>query len=102
VDIDREDLAGFFEFMTLHLDERQRRLLAGWMARLLGVGCWVLGVGCWVLGVGWGDLGRRCGGMSCNTVMDGAKAFDAGELPTGRVHADGGAARRWRMGMQRC
>jgi hypothetical protein len=76
VEFDSEGLAGFFEFMTLHLDEKQRRLLAGSMARLLGRG-----------GL---TLVAEVAGMSRNTVIDGAKAFDAGELPTGRVRAEGG------------
>jgi Rhodopirellula transposase DDE domain len=76
VEIDSEGLTGFFEFMGLHLDEKQRRLLAGSMARLLGRG-----------GL---TLVAEVAGMSRNTVMDGAKAFDAGEVPTGRVRAEGG------------
>lgn len=76
MEIDSGGLAGFFEFLSLHLDEKQRRLLAGSMARLLGRG------GLTVV--------AEVAGMSRNTVMDGAKAFDAGELPTGRVRAEGG------------
>jgi Rhodopirellula transposase DDE domain len=80
VEIDSEGLAGFFEFMLAHLDEKQRRLLAGGVARLLGRG-----------GVTWV---AEASGMSRNTVNDGVKSFDAGEAPTGRVRAEGGGRPR--------
>jgi len=80
VEIDSEGLEGFFEFMFDHLDEKQRRLLAGGMARLLGRG------GLTVV--------AEASGMSRNTVIDGAKAYDAGEAPTGRVRAEGGGRPR--------
>jgi hypothetical protein len=80
VEIDSEGLGGFFEFMFGHLDEKQRRLLAGAMARLIGRSGPTL-----VAGVA---------GMSRNTVIAGAKAFDAGEVPTGRVRAEGGGRPR--------
>jgi hypothetical protein len=38
VEIDPEGLEKFFEFMAGHLDEKQRRLVAGGIARLLGRG----------------------------------------------------------------
>jgi hypothetical protein len=38
VDIDAEGLAGFFEFLSDHLDEKQQRLLVGGKAGLLGRG----------------------------------------------------------------
>ena len=75
-----EGLAGFFEFMFGHLDEKQRRLLAGGMARLLGRGG--------IAGV------AALAGMSRHTVIDGTKAFDAGEAATGRVRAEGGGRPR--------
>lgn len=63
-------------FMSTHLDERQRRLLAGSMARLWGHG---------------GVAGMaRVSGMSRNTVMAGAKSFDEREAPSGRVRGEGG------------
>jgi hypothetical protein len=80
VDIDLEDLGGFFEFMSGHLDEKQRRLLAGAVARLLGRG-----------GV---TVVARAAGMSRNTVTDGAKSFDAGEEPSDRVRREGGGGPR--------
>jgi len=73
-------LEGFFEFVFDHLDEKQRRLLAGGMARLLGRG-----------GL---TAVAEASGMSRNTVIDGAKAYDAGEAPTGRVRAEGGGRPR--------
>src|SRR5947209_12702341 len=66
--------------MAEHLDEKQRRLLAGGMARLLGRG-----------GV---TAVATATGMSRNTVMDGAKAFDTKEAPTGRVRREGGGRPR--------
>jgi len=80
VDVNEEGLSGFFEFMNEHLDEKQRRLLAGGVARLLGRG------GLTVV--------ATATGMSRNTVIDGAKAFDAGEGPTGRVRREGGGRPR--------
>ena len=71
-----EGLVGFFEFLLPHLDEKRRRLLAGAMARLVGRG-----------GIA---AVADAAGMSRNTVIAGTKACDAGELPTGRVRAEGG------------
>ncbi len=80
MELDEEALRGFFEFMTEHLDEKQRRLLAGGIARLLGRG-----------GL---TAVATAAGMSRNTVIDGAKAFDAREAPTGRVRRQGGGRPR--------
>jgi transposase len=80
VEIDSEGLGGFFEFMFGHLDEKQRRMLAGGMARLIGRG--------------GPTVVAQAAGMSRNTVIAGAKAFDAGEAPTGRVRAEGGGRPR--------
>jgi len=80
MEIHPEDLGGFFEFVFEHLDEKQRRLVAGGMARLLGRG------GLTVV--------AHVSGMSRNTVIDGAKAYDAKEAPTGRVRAEGGGRPR--------
>jgi hypothetical protein len=80
VEIDPEGLGGFFEFMFDHLDEKQRRLLAGGMARLIGRG--------------GPTVVAQAAGISRNTVIAGAKAFDAGEVPTGRVRAEGGGRPR--------
>ena len=80
MEIDSEGLEKFFEFMAGHLDEKQRRLVAGGIARLLGRG------GLTVV--------AEAAGMSRNTVIDGAKAYDTGEGPTGRVRAEGGGRPR--------
>jgi hypothetical protein len=76
VEVSEEDLVGFFAFTSVHLDEKQRRLVAGALAR--------------VLGRGGATVVARVSGMSRNTVMAGARSFDAGEEPTGRVRAEGG------------
>jgi hypothetical protein len=80
VEIDPEGLEGFFGFMFGHLDEKQRRFLAGGMARLLGRG-----------GV---TVVAEAAGMSRNTVTDGTKSFDAGEEPSDRVRREGGGGPR--------
>jgi len=80
VEFDSGALGGFFEFMFEHLDEKQRRLLAGGMARLIDRGGTTVVAG--------------AAGMSRNTVIAGVKAFDAGEVPTGRVRAEGGGRPR--------
>ncbi len=80
MEIDSEELSGFFEFIFEHLDEKQRRLLAGGMARLIGRG--------------GPTVVAETSGMSRNTVIAGAKAFDAREAPTGRVRAEGGGRPR--------
>jgi hypothetical protein len=80
MEIDPEGLEKFFEFMAGHLDEKQRRLVAGGIARLLGRGGLTAVAG--------------AAGMSRNTVINGAKAYDTGEGPTGRVRAEGGGRPR--------
>jgi hypothetical protein len=80
VEIDPEGLEGFFGFVFAHLDEKQRRLVAGAMARLLGRG--------------GPTRVAEASGLSRNTVIDGAKAFDAGEVPDGRVRREGGGGPR--------
>lgn len=80
MEIDPESLGGFFEFVLPHLDEKQRRMVAGAMARLLGRG--------------GPTRVAEASGLSRNTVTDGAKAFDAGELPDGRVRREGGGGPR--------
>jgi Rhodopirellula transposase DDE domain len=76
VEVSEEGLVEFFSFMDSHLDEKQRRLQAGAMARLLGKG--------------GPTVVARAAGMSRNTVLSGVKSFDAAEEPTGRVRAEGG------------
>lgn len=76
MEVGEERLIAFFEFLSAHLDEKQRRLLAGATARLLGRG-----------GIA---VVASASGMSRNTVIAGSKAVDAGEAPTGRIRAEGG------------
>ena len=80
MEVSEEGLTGFFDFLLPHLDERQRRLLAGATARLVGRG------GTTVV--------AEVTGMSRNTVIAGTKAFDAGEEPSDRVRAEGGGRPR--------
>ena len=75
MELNEEHLGLFFGFISSHLDEKQRRLVAGAMARLLGHG-----------GIA---AVAAASGMSRNTVIAGTKAFDSGEAPTGRVRAEG-------------
>ena len=76
MEVSEEALVEFFSFVAVHLDEKQRRLQAGAMARMLGRG-----------GV---TTVARVSGMSRNTVMDGQRAVLAGEQPDGRVRGEGG------------
>ncbi len=80
MEIGPENLEGFFEFVLPHLDEKRRRLVAGAMARLIGRG--------------GPTMVAEAAGMSRNTVIDGAKAFDAGEEPSDRVRREGGGGPR--------
>ncbi|MGH9041609.1 MAG: ISAzo13 family transposase [Acidimicrobiia bacterium] len=70
----------FFSFVSPLLDERQRRLVAGAMSRVLGRGGQKAVV-----------VASR---MSSRTVLDGAKEFDAGAGPSGRVRREGGGRPR--------
>ncbi len=47
-----------------------------------------------LIGRGGPAVVAEAAGMSRNTVIAGAKAFDAGEGPTGRVRAEGGGRPR--------
>jgi len=80
VELTEEGLERFFSFMAPLLDERQRRLMAGAMSRVLGRG------------------GQRAvvaaSRMSSRTVFDGAKEFDAGAGPSERVRREGGGRPR--------
>lgn len=76
MELSEEALSGFFSFVSRHLDEKQRRLVAGAMAQALGRG------GATVV--------TRASGMSRNTVIAGRKAAETGEEPSGRVRAVGG------------
>lgn len=76
MELSEESLERFFSFMSPLLDERQRRLMAGAMSRVLGRG------------------GQKAvvaaSKMSSRTVFDGAKEFDAGAGPSDRVRREGG------------
>jgi transposase len=80
VEVSDEALAEFFAFLNPHLDEKQRRMVAGAMAGAMGRG------GATVV--------ARASGMSRNTVISGRKSAEAGEEPTGRVRAEGGGRPR--------
>ena len=76
MELSEEGLERFFSFMSSLLVERQRRLMAGAMSRVLGRG------------------GQKAvvaaSRMSSRTVLDGAKEFDAGAGPSNRVRREGG------------
>jgi transposase len=80
VELSDEGLESFFSFMKPLLDERQRRLMAGAMARALGRG------------------GQKAvvaaSKMSSRTVLDGTKEVDAGAGPSDRVRREGGGRPR--------
>ncbi len=80
MELSEEGLESFFSFMKPLLDERQRRLMAGAMARALGRG------------------GQKAvvaaSKMSSRTVLDGTKAVDAGAGPSDRVRREGGGRPR--------
>jgi transposase len=80
VDVDEAWLAAVFEQVGPHLDERQRRLLAGAHARALGHG-------------GIAAVARACG-MRQQTVSRGVRELDAGGQPWGRVRAPGAGRKR--------
>jgi hypothetical protein len=73
-------LAVKFGFVLPHLDERQRRLLLGAEARMLGHG-----------GI---RLVARVAGVDVEMVSRGAGEVDAGVLPTGRVRGRGAGRKR--------
>jgi len=73
-------LAAKFEVIFPHLDERQRRLLMGTEARMLGHG-----------GI---RAVARAARVAENTVSRGVSDLDAGELPLGRTRRPGGGRKR--------
>ena len=76
-----DGLEDLFDVMMPLLDERQRRLMAGTVA--------------WVLGRGGPTAVAETTGMSRNTVLDGQRQVVAGQaVPTGRVRAPGGGRPR--------
>jgi Rhodopirellula transposase DDE domain len=73
-------LATKFQMLFPHLDERQRRLLMGCEARVLGHG-----------GI---RLVARAAGVAEGTVSRGVFDLEAGEAPLGRVRRPGGGRKR--------
>ncbi len=73
-------LAAKFQVLFPHLDERQRRLVAGAEARALGHG-----------GI---RVVARAAGMREGTVSRGVAELEAGEEPLGRVRRPGGGRKR--------
>ncbi|MCX4469407.1 ISAzo13 family transposase [Micromonospora sp. NBC_01655] len=73
-------LAVKFEVLFAHLDERQRRLLMGAEARVLGHG-----------GI---RAVARAAGVSETTVRKGVDELEAGEEPLGRVRRPGGGRKK--------
>ena len=78
--VTREMLAVLFESVSPHLDERQRRLLAGAQARVLGHG-----------GI---RLVARAAGVREATVSLGVAELEGGEEPLGRARREGGGRKR--------
>jgi hypothetical protein len=75
-----QDLADFFDVVVPHLNERQRRLMAGAMARTLGYG-----------GV---KAVAEASGISPKTVQAGARDVDEGVAPSTRVRAPGAGRKK--------
>src|SRR6266542_41178 len=78
--VTEESLAAKFEALLPHLDERQRRLLLGAEARMLGHG--------------GGRLVARAAGVRKATVSRGVAELESGEEPLGRVRRGGGGRKR--------
>lgn len=76
----RDQLALKFGVLFPHLDERQRRLVMGAEARILGHG-----------GI---RAVARAAQASETTVRKGVEELEAGEAPLGRVRRPGGG-RKW-------
>jgi hypothetical protein len=75
MEVTEEALAAMFAVVSPHLDERQRRLLAGAQARALGRG-----------GIA---AVARTSGMARSTVELGTAEIDQGAVPAGRVRRSG-------------
>jgi hypothetical protein len=80
-----EDLSFFFGEVLPHLDERQRKIITGAVARALGHG-----------GV---KAVAGASGLSLSTVQHGALAVDAGIEPSDRVRAPGAGRPRTEKSM---
>jgi transposase len=80
VDVSEEALEAFFAFMSPLIDERQRRLLAGSVAKMLGRG--------------GPTVVAKASGLSRNTVNDGVKEVEGRAGPSDRVRRQGGGRPR--------
>ena len=79
VDVDREGLERFFSVTLAHLNEVQRRVVAGAMAEMLGRG---------------GKTAvANASGMSRNTVIKAEREVGEGIEPSDRLRAPGGGAK---------
>jgi hypothetical protein len=79
VEVTREGLARFFEVALPHLDERQRRVVAGAMSEMLGHG---------------GKTAvATASGMSRNTVIKAQSEVEAGIEPSSRLREPGAGAK---------
>jgi Rhodopirellula transposase DDE domain len=78
--VTEESLAAKLEALLPHLDERQRRLLLGAEARMLGHG--------------GGRLVARAAGVRGATVSRGVAELESGQAPLGRVRRVGGGRKR--------
>jgi hypothetical protein len=78
--VTEESLTAKLEALLPHLDERQRRLLLGAEARMLGHG--------------GGRLVARAAGVREATVSRGVAELESGEEPLGRVRRVGGGRKR--------
>jgi transposase len=76
----QESLAAKFDVLFPHLDERQRRLVAGAEARVLGHG-----------GI---RVVAKAAGMREGTVSRGVRELDSGQEPMGRVRRPGGGRKK--------
>ena len=80
MEIDEPTLAGKFEALLPHLDERQRRLALAAEARMLGHG-----------GIA---VVARAAGVSRKTVATGVDELEAGAAPLGRARRSGGGRKK--------
>jgi hypothetical protein len=80
IEVTEEALAAKFEALLPHLDERQRRLVLGAEARVIGHG-----------GI---RMVARAAGVREGTVSRGVTELESGEEPLGRVRRIGGGRKR--------
>ena len=80
MEVAEEELAEFFSTVMPMLDERQRRVVAGAGAKMLGRG-----------GV---SLVSRAAAISRNTIITGVRENASGGAPLARVRREGGGRKR--------